>query len=273
VTPPASRPAQEGLPGRTSPRAPALPPREGLLDRAARLLASLMLEGTVVFALVLGGWVTAERRGWVADPSSLSGGALAGARGAPESRPQAGPLPSAGAPGAGGAGPEAPADGTPPPAPVESLEPDDLAVLRARDLLMPVAGFDPARLVDHFADPRGDRRHEAIDIMAPRGTPVLAVEDGTIVKLYESTRGGLTVYQFDPEERYAYYYAHLDRYARGLAAGDRVERGQVIAYVGSSGNAPESAPHLHFAIYRLGAERRWWLGEPVNPYPALRKEE
>jgi len=137
-------------------------------------------------------------------------------------------------------------------------------------LLLPVAGIEHEALHDNFDEARGQRRHQAIDILAPRNTPVLAAGNGTIVKLFESVPGGHTIYQFDPSERYCYYYAHLQRYAKGLREGDRVERGQVIGYVGTSGNAPPDTPHLHFAIYRLNADRRWWEGEPVNPFPLLR---
>jgi murein DD-endopeptidase MepM/ murein hydrolase activator NlpD len=105
--------------------------------------------------------------------------------------------------------------------------------------------------------------------MAPSGQPVVAVEDGTIAKLFKSGPGGLTVYQFDPTEKYAYYYAHLDRYADGLAEGDKVKRGHTIGYVGSTGNASTTQPHLHFAIFRLGPEKEWWKGDPLDPYPAL----
>ena len=144
---------------------------------------------------------------------------------------------------------------------------EDLAILRARRLLMPVPGVDVGNLADDFFDPRsGGRRHEALDILAPRDTPVRAVDDGAIAKLFESEFGGLTIYQFDPTERYCYYYAHLERYPRGLTEGTRVKRGDTVGFVGSSGNAPESTPHLHFAIYRLGAERHWWDGAPINPY-------
>ena len=100
--------------------------------------------------------------------------------------------------------------------------------------------------------------------------PVRAVEDGRIAKLFTSEAGGLTIYHFDPSETFAYYYAHLDRYAAGLEEGQRVRRGQVIGYVGSTGNASEDAPHLHFAIFRLTPERQWWKGEPINPYPILK---
>jgi murein DD-endopeptidase MepM/ murein hydrolase activator NlpD len=142
--------------------------------------------------------------------------------------------------------------------------------LRARDLEMPVAGVDDDDLRDTFSEARGARSHEALDIMAPRHTPVRAVEGGRIAKLFTSKAGGLTIYQFDPSETFSYYYAHLDRYAAGLKEGQVVKRGQVIGFVGTTGNAAPDAPHLHFAIFRLTPQRQWWQGEPINPYPVLR---
>ena len=125
-----------------------------------------------------------------------------------------------------------------------------------QQLLIPVAGVKASQLVDTFADARGSGRvHDAIDIMAPRGTPVLAVSDGKLVKFFDSRQGGLTIYQFDPSQTYAYYYAHLDAYAPGLQEGSDLKRGQVIGRVGSTGNASPDAPHLHFAIFVLGPER------------------
>ena len=147
---------------------------------------------------------------------------------------------------------------------------DAVEELEDRDLLMPVEGIDEDDLHDTFDDARGSRRHHALDIMAPRHTPVRAVENGRIAKLFSSKAGGLSIYMFDPSERFCYYYAHLDRYAAGLKEGQAVQRGQLIGYVGSTGNAAENAPHLHFAIFRLGPERQWWKGEPINPYPILR---
>lgn len=151
----------------------------------------------------------------------------------------------------------------------------DLAVLAERRLLMPVQGVAPAELRDTFNEGReaGARPHEALDVMAPRGTPVFAVDEGRLVKLFTSVPGGLTIYQFDPSGRYAYYYAHLDRYADGLREGMALQRGQLVGYVGSTGNANPDAPHLHFAIFRLGPERQWWKGTAVNPYPLLAKAQ
>ena len=138
--------------------------------------------------------------------------------------------------------------------------------LRARDLTIPVDGVERDDLVDTFTDARGSRSHEALDIIAPRNTRVRAVEDGRIQKLFTSNAGGLTIYQFDPTGTFAYYYAHLDRYADGLRELQTVEAGDVIGYVGSTGNASPDAPHLHFAIFRLTPERQWWKGEAINPY-------
>ena len=135
---------------------------------------------------------------------------------------------------------------------------------------MPVKGILPQQLTDTYTQTRGgDRIHEALDIMAPRGSEVVAAVDGKIVKLFNSKPGGLTIYQFDRAAQYAYYYAHLDRYADGVVEGKEVARGELIGYVGSTGNADPAAPHLHFAIFELGPEKRWWEGRPVNPYPLL----
>jgi murein DD-endopeptidase MepM/ murein hydrolase activator NlpD len=137
-------------------------------------------------------------------------------------------------------------------------------------MLLPVAGIKPSQLTDTFNQARGsERRHEALDIMAARGTPVVAAVDGKVEKLFTSKQGGLTIYEFDPNATYAYYYAHLDRYAVGLVEGMPLKRGDVIGYVGSTGNANPEAPHLHFAIFELGPEKHWWQGTAINPYPLL----
>jgi len=137
-----------------------------------------------------------------------------------------------------------------------------------RRLAIPVAGVKAVDLHDTFGEARGtDRKHEAIDILAPRNTPVLAVDDGKIEKLFYSERGGTTAYQFDPTRTYAYYYAHLDAYAPGLVAGQEIKRGELIGYVGTSGNAPPETPHLHFQIFRLTPEKHWWEGQAIDPFP------
>jgi len=137
-------------------------------------------------------------------------------------------------------------------------------------LLMPVQGFSTADIRDNFTQPRGGGRlHGALDIMAPRGTPVVAAVDGTIRKLFNSRAGGISVYQFDEAEERVYYYAHLDRYADDIAEGLFVQQGRVLGYVGTSGNAAPDAPHLHFAIEQLTPEKVWWKGTPLNPYTLL----
>lgn len=159
----------------------------------------------------------------------------------------------------------------PPPAEVKTLDlpllQTDLDRLRMRNLLVPVQGIEGKSLRDTFTDDRSGRRHQAMDIMAARGTPVLAAGDGRVEKLFTSKPGGLTVYEFDPQGEYCYYYAHLDRYASDLAAGRIVKKGDVIGYVGSTGNAAPAAPHLHFSIFRLGPDKKWWEGTAINAYP------
>ena len=142
-------------------------------------------------------------------------------------------------------------------------------------LRVPVQGVLLQDLRDTYTDQRagGARVHEAMDILAPRGTPVLAVDSGHIAKLFLSKPGGITLYQFDPTGRFAYYYAHLDRYAEGIAEGQTVQRGQLLGYVGSTGNANPEAPHLHFALLRLDAQKRWWKGTAMNPFPYLRETD
>ena len=144
--------------------------------------------------------------------------------------------------------------------------------LVARGLAFPVRGIDLASIADSFTDARGATRfHNAMDIMAPRGTPVVAVDGGTVSRLGKGGAGGITVYQLDEAGRYGFYYAHLDRLAAGLAEGQAVRRGDVLGYVGTTGNAPETAPHLHFAIFEIVDARTRWGGRPVNPYPLWKR--
>jgi murein DD-endopeptidase MepM/ murein hydrolase activator NlpD len=143
---------------------------------------------------------------------------------------------------------------------------EDLQELRERNLLFPLQGFTAQGITDSFNESRGNHLHEAIDIVAPRNTPIVAVEDGEIARLWYSKNGGITIYQFDPSETYVYYYAHLQRYADNLKEKDHVKRGEIIGYVGTSGNAPKHTPHLHFTIFKLTAEKHWWEGSPINPY-------
>ena len=162
-----------------------------------------------------------------------------------------------------------------PPAPaattVPLVSPGVVEDLRNRGLTLPVHGIKRDDLRDTFNEMRGSsRRHEALDVLAPRNTPVLAVEDGTIAKLFLSDAGGITIYLFDSTATYCYYYAHLERYAEGLKEGAPIKRGQVIGYVGTTGNAPRNTPHLHFAIFKLTDEKKWWEGTAVDPYSVLR---
>jgi murein DD-endopeptidase MepM/ murein hydrolase activator NlpD len=160
---------------------------------------------------------------------------------------------------------------TMPPTPAGADE-DPLSGLTARHLLIPVKGFPRKALRDTFDEKRGVRPHEALDIMAPKGTPVVAVDDGRVAKLFHSALGGITIYQFDPTEHFTYYYAHLDHYASGLVEGANVKRGEVIGFVGTTGNAPKNAPHLHFTVFRLGSDKRWWTGKAVNSYAFLNEQ-
>jgi murein DD-endopeptidase MepM/ murein hydrolase activator NlpD len=152
---------------------------------------------------------------------------------------------------------------------------DPIAELRGLRLRVPVDGVRIDSMKGSFAERRGGgaRPHEAVEILAPRHTPVRAVEDGTIARLFTSKAGGLTIYQFDSKERFCFYYAHLDRYADGIREGQDVRAGDTIGFVGTSGNAPPSTPHLHFAIFELTPDRHWWEGRAVDPYLVFRDAE
>jgi peptidoglycan LD-endopeptidase LytH len=156
-------------------------------------------------------------------------------------------------------------------APLVAAQPDATAVAHLGTLLFPVPGVDSTRLDDSFDAPRdgGVRKHNAIDIMAPRGTPVLAVQDGRILRLAKNAKGGTTVYATDLEEQFVYYYAHLDRYHANIYTGRPLMRGDTIGYVGTTGNAPKELPHLHFQVMRMPADHKYWSGDPINPYPLL----
>jgi murein DD-endopeptidase MepM/ murein hydrolase activator NlpD len=166
-------------------------------------------------------------------------------------------------------GEQAPGAVAPSAAPAAALPPAQIAPGGA--LAVPVAGVAPAQLTDTFTAARGSGRvHDAIDIMAPRGTLVLAAADGTVEKLYFSEGGGgIAAYVRSPDQRWIYYYAHLDHYAPGLAEGQQLRRGAPIGFVGSTGNASPDGPHLHFAMNAMAPGERWWEGTPVNPYPLL----
>jgi peptidoglycan LD-endopeptidase LytH len=138
--------------------------------------------------------------------------------------------------------------------------------LRSKGLLLPVPDVEPKTLKDTFRDKRGTQRvHHALDIVAPRNTPVLSTDSGTVIKLFTSKAGGLTVYATDASRRFIYYYAHLERYHTGIHEGMKLARGDTIGYVGTTGNAPPDYPHLHFAILRSDNVAKWSRGLPVNP--------
>ena len=143
------------------------------------------------------------------------------------------------------------------------------AALAARTLIIPVQGVDPSRVRDSYTAARGGRTHDAVDIMAPRGTPVIAADAGTIFRLRRNEAGGITIYQLDPEERFVYYYAHLDRYEKGLVEGMSIRQGDVLGFVGTTGNAPKDTPHLHFQVMLYRGRGQYWGGEPINPHPYL----
>ncbi len=161
-------------------------------------------------------------------------------------------------------------EGVPPPELSSPLATADLDYLKSRDLLIPVEGVSPKQLRDSFFDGRSEgRQHQALDIMAAQNTPVLASADGTVTKLYSSDKGGIMIYQLDESGRYYYYYAHLARYADGLFEGKQIKRGEVIGYVGDTGNAGAGNFHLHFGISKPTAPGKWSGGAPINPYPLL----
>lgn len=160
--------------------------------------------------------------------------------------------------------------GTPLPPPAESPTPITSNFVGTVELIIPVAGVKPEQLIDTFDDARSEGRvHDAIDIMAAAETPVLAAADGKIVKLWQSERGGITIYQLNANQDLIFYYAHLSRYADGLAEGDLVRQGQLIAYVGDTGNAGAGNYHLHFSIAAVSDPKRYWEGTNINPYPLL----
>lgn len=238
-----------------------------MLKGVLLFLAGLLVGANVVYFLMSR---DAPRAGITIGPAPAAEGGVP-----PANAQAAGATPTAPAPAAppsepaataspGAAAPTAPAT----PSPAAGI---GNAVPALSGLLIPVQGVAAAQLSDTYHDVRGGgtRTHEALDIMAARGTPVVAVADGPVAKLFDSKQGGLTVYQFDPAGTHAYYYAHLDAYAPGLREGQVLRRGQAVGTVGSTGNASPDAPHLHFAIFALGPEKRWWEGTPVNPYPLL----
>lgn len=147
----------------------------------------------------------------------------------------------------------------------------DTEYLRARHLVVPVAGANMAKVSDTFLDARdgGDRVHRAIDILAPRGTPILSADDGKILRMSNNALGGITMYTVDPSNRIVYYYAHMDHYNDAMFAGRAITRGDTLGFVGTTGNAPKDTPHLHFQVMRWPADGKYWNGEPIDPFEFL----
>jgi murein DD-endopeptidase MepM/ murein hydrolase activator NlpD len=165
---------------------------------------------------------------------------------------------------------------TPVATPVAPVAPDaasmtDVEYLASRHLMVPVAGADMSKVEDTFLDGRdgGERTHHALDILAPRGTPILAADDGKILRMSTNTLGGITMYTVDPLNRLVYYYAHMDHYNDAMSPGRAITRGDTLGFVGTTGNAPKDTPHLHFQIMRWPADGKYWNGEPIDPFEFL----
>ena len=155
------------------------------------------------------------------------------------------------------------------PSAVPSALEREILHLRSRLLIVPVAGVLPAQIPDSYLAKRGSRTHNAIDILAPRGTPVLSADEGRVLRLRSNASGGTTIYATDPSGRIVYYYAHLERYRAGLAEGAPLGKGDTIGHVGTTGNAPPTVPHLHFQVTVMHAEGKYWTGTPVDPRPFM----
>jgi peptidoglycan LD-endopeptidase LytH len=147
---------------------------------------------------------------------------------------------------------------------------NDAECLLARHILVPVAGADMSKVEDSFYEARdGGRTHRAIDILAPRGTPILSADDGKILRMSTSELGGISMYTVDPDARLVYYYAHMDRYNDAMSPGRAIVKGDTLGFVGTTGNAPKDTPHLHFQVMRWPADNKYWDGEPIDPFGAL----
>ena len=147
----------------------------------------------------------------------------------------------------------------------------DFDYLMDRRILLPVAGADMANVEDTFNDSRdgGERAHHAIDILAPRGTPILSADDGKILRMSSNTLGGITMYTVDTQNRLVYYYAHMDHYNDAMSPGREIVKGDTLGFVGTTGNAPADTPHLHFQVMAWPADGKYWRGDPIDPFEAL----
>ena len=241
----------------------AIGPRTRVLLIAAALFAAL---GALVWFLSYSYWTQPVTP---LPPPTRDAERLPAPAATPAASPSASPTPDAASPS-----PTPTATPTPGASPQAQgqIDGDPLSPLSSMQLLIPVQGVTPGQLQDTFRDSRSEGRvHDAIDIIAPRGTPVVAATDGRIVKLFQSVKGGITLYQLAAaDERYVLYYAHLERYAEGLAEGHVARRGETVGYVGDTGNATPGNTHLHFQLYRVEDPKRFWTGENINPYPLLR---
>jgi murein DD-endopeptidase MepM/ murein hydrolase activator NlpD len=184
----------------------------------------------------------------------------------PESAGIVSPPPPAAAPVAA-----TPVKSVQPPEPSAPAPTNDAEYLRFRHIVMPVAGANIAHVDDTFLDGRdgGERTHHAIDILAPRGTPILSADDGRILRMSTNTLGGISMYTVDPDGRLVYYYAHMDRYNDAMSPGRAIVKGDTLGFVGTTGNAPKDTPHLHFQVMRWPADGKYWNGEPIDPFEAL----
>ena len=165
----------------------------------------------------------------------------------------------------------APVEPGTPVAPHDESAAADMEYLEERHLLVPVAGADMSKVDDSFYEDRdgGERTHHALDILAPRGTPILSADDGKILRMSNSTLGGICMYTVDPESRIVYYYAHMDHYNDAMTPGRTIVKGDTLGYVGTTGNAPKDTPHLHFQIMRWSPDGKYWNGEAIDPYELL----
>lgn len=245
-------------------------------------LRVLLLVAVVITGLVALLWARGQRSGLERETANANrngpvGGSIsetpAAASPTLSPTPEIGATPEAGATAAPG---QTPAALNPQETPSNQATPQDAPLtgsfVGTLKLIIPVVGVRPDQLLDTFTAARSEgRSHDAIDIPAPAGTPVVAASDGEIIKLLQSERGGTTIYQLSPDKKLVFYYAHLQGYADGLVAGKFVKQGEVIGYVGDTGNAGAGNFHLHFSISVVADPKRYWEGTNINPYPLLRK--
>ncbi len=155
-----------------------------------------------------------------------------------------------------------------PPTPRPSSAPSSSIV--SSSFIIPVVGVQAEQLHDTFNEARSEGRvHEAIDILAPHETRVVAAADGKIVKLFTSEKGGITIYQLSSDQSLVLYYAHLARYAEALAEQQEVRQGDLLGYVGDTGNAQPGNYHLHFGVWQITDPKHFWDGTNLNPYNLL----